>query len=137
YSQPEGPIRIVMVRDVEEVIYEDGQYDTFEKQPDAPAPKTTSYRPEPVKKNPILEGGFFIEGLIGYGQYERRTEYYYYDDFGYYYPIQTTTQYSELAFTIRLGNKWYFGQNEKWRPGLQATWLRLTNFIDTRDAETF
>lgn len=136
HSQPNGPIRIVMVRDVEEIIYEDGQFDKFEKQPDAQAPKTvyTRTETEKVKKDPILQGGFFLEGLIGYANY-RVGSYYYYDNF-------TGTSYiadqsrSELALTIRFGSKWYFGQREKWRPGLQATWLRLGNYIDTRDAET-
>ena len=138
FTQPNGPLRIVAIRDVEEIIYEDGQFDKFEQRPaDTPRPVTSRTPVTREPKDPILKGGFFIEALIGYGGYEVRNEYMLYDYYGNYIGTQEFFErHADLAFTIRLGNKWYFGQNEKWRPGLQATWLRLGNYIDTRNMET-
>lgn len=137
FTQPDGPLRIIRISEVEEIIYEDGQFDKFEQRTSDSGPvSTTASRPPVEEKNPISQGGFFIEALIGYGQYQSREDYVYYDYYGNYYIEPMTERYNEMAFTIRFGNKWYFAQKGKWSPGLQATWLRLGNYIDTRNIET-
>lgn len=132
FSQLEGPIRIAEKYEVSEIIYQNGESEKF----DVPAPVTltTQGRSEPVArppkpiKDPVLGRGFFIEGFIGVTEYTDRSTYNGYDylssDYT-PYSLTTTRRNNYMTIGVRLGNKWYFGKNEKWRPGFQATWLRF------------
>lgn len=141
YTQPEGPIRILETYEISEIVYEDGQWEKFEV--DQPVSITTRPAPTPrivnksEPKDPFFSNGFFIDGLIGYSEFNRMGYYdpYYYDYYA--YSEQTITKVQNLALSFRFGNKWYFGQGEKWRPGLQMTWVRLGIHIDTEYPETF
>lgn len=145
FTQPEGPDRTIAISSLKEIVYEDGQFDDFSKVPEAssppaqPAPINPNSMGRPrVTKDPFLSSGVFIDGLIGFAQLNR-LDYndgsYFVDEFGYYYPsgpVVRKTNYLSLGF--RLGTKWYFGQREQWRPGLQVNWIRLGLYLDPDDA---
>jgi hypothetical protein len=129
FSQLEGPIRIAEKYEVSEIIYQNGDSEKF----DVPVPitKPTQGRNETIKppkpvKDPVLQRGFFIEGLFGISELSRTETYY-----NYIYPGDVYQEYSYLqrdtyfSIGMRIGNKWYFGKNEKWRLGFQASWLRF------------
>ena len=135
FDQPDGPIRNIAKNDVEEIIYSDGSWEKFEKtetpvtQTEEPSRPT---RPTREKKDHILDNGLFIEGMIGMNSiYQKNNNYsYYYDEFGNYIedPIPSRDNYASIS--VRLGNKWYFGSNEKWKPGIQATYLKLGLYLN-------
>lgn len=135
FDQPDGPIRNIAKNDVEEIIYSDGSWEKFEKnettttQTDEPSRPT---RPTREKKDYIVDNGFFIEGMIGMNSiYQKNNNYsYYYDEFGNYIEESVSSRYNYASLSLRLGNKWYFGSNEKWRPGIQATYLKLGLYVN-------
>ncbi len=138
FDQPDGPIRNIAINDVDEIIYNDGSWEKFEKVTVTKPEETSTPRvtEERKKKDFILSNGFFVEGLIGVNLYSERNNYLsYYDPQGNYYPngyetIQSIDESTLTSVSIRLGNKWYFGQREKWRPGLQATYLKLGIYVN-------
>jgi len=146
FTQPEGPDRSISTSSLKEIVYEDGQFDDFSKIPEVsvaptqPAPRQpNSMNRERVVKDPLLSSGVFIDGLIGFAQLNRQDyqqDVYYIDQWGNYIfspgPTSFTTNYLSIGF--RLGTKWYFGENEKWRPGLQVNWIRLGIYLDPDDA---
>lgn len=142
FTQPEGPIRVLQTYEINEIVYEDGQFEKFEAK--QPANGTASPRPTPTPqkevapKDPYFSNGFFFEGLIGFSQVKRESYYgWYYDDFGNSIPSQPqTTIQNNISLNLRFGNKWYFGQREQWRPGVQMTWVRLGIHIDPQYAES-
>jgi len=129
FDQQDGPIRILEKHEVSEIVYENGESEKFNVS--APAPRQSSQnesltRPSKPVKDPILGKGFFIEGFFGISEYTTTASDSYYDnvlDEVNYLTYKTR----DIGATIglRIGNKWYFGKREKWRPGFQATWLRL------------
>lgn len=137
YNQPDGPIRNIAISEVDEIIYEDGTWEKFDKprtEPDRTEREEPS-RPEPphpnVRKNedPILQSGFFFEGILGTAF---REGYYtvdngYWDNYGNW--VTSVTEYRTndvyASLNIRLGTKWYFGSGSKWRPGLQVNFFRF------------
>ncbi len=143
FDQPDGPIRNIAINDVEEIIYNDGSWEKFDKVAET---KTVEVRtPEIVerkKKDFLFGSGIFLEGLIGANDYSESNTYFsYYDDQGNYYPSGfETTQIDRSLMTsigIRFGSKWYFGEREKWRPGLQATYLKLGIYINPNSSIGF
>ncbi|MDC0231070.1 hypothetical protein OAK19_03820 [Aureispira] len=70
----------------------------------------------------LLSNGFFIDAIVGLGSQGYVSSYYY----GY----NTSEIIHETS--LRIGSKWYFGSNNKWRPGIQVAWLRigLVAFLD-------
>lgn len=139
FDQPDGPIRNIAINDVEEIIYNDGSWEKFEKvtvKTEEPREPSAPRIPERKKKDFIFGNGFFVEGLIGANQYSERNNYLsYYDSQGNFYPEghETTQSISRSTLTsigVRFGNKWYFGEREKWRPGLQVTYLKLGIYVN-------
>ena len=61
----------------------------------------------------ITKNGFYVESVIG----------------------TATTDYnsSALGGGIKLGNVWYFGSNETWKPGVKSVWFRGTTYFDESD----
>ena len=130
-DQPDGPIRNISLTEVQLITYADGTKERFvqvesetKKEPE-PRPEVTRREPRytprrgldriKADKDRILEPGMFIDLLIGYANYGDHS--YMSDHFG--------------GVNIKLGNKWYFGKGEKYRPGIQATWIRAGVFSDT------
>lgn len=141
FDQPEGPIRNILINDVQEIIYDDGSWEKFEKvervEPTESNPKSPAQytRKEPEPKDFIFGNGFFLEAIIGVNNYsENDSDVYFYDDEGNYFPYGFETLYTErstlTSIGLRLGNKWYFGKREKWRPGLQATYVKLGLYVN-------
>ncbi len=136
FDQPEGPIRNIAINDVEEIIYNDGSWEKFEKVVETKTEEPSAPRiTERKKKDFILDNGFFVEGIIGVNDYtERNTYYAYYDEQGNYYPdgfeTSETLRSTLTSVGVRFGSKWYFGTREKWRPGLQATYLKLGIYVN-------
>ena len=138
FDQPEGPVRNIEKSDVKEIIYEDGQWDKFDEketkieEEKAEEKKEVSYERE--SEDHIMSNGFFLDGMICYnmanlGELETIN---YYDQNGYYLyseEIIDDRSVNYFGFNVRLGNKWYFGTSETWRPGIQATWARIGVFI--------
>lgn len=142
FTQPEGPTRILQTYEISEIIYEDGQFEKFDVKPPVNGTVTTRPTPAPRKevapKDPYFSNGFFFEGLIGISQVKRENFYGYYEYDQWGNPIYTpqTTSLNNLALSLRFGNKWYFGQREKWRQGVQMTWMRMGIHIDPENAES-
>ncbi len=151
FTQLEGPDRRIEVSMVKEIIYEDGQFETFDK------PKTTESTPQPInikpaapeltpeeelkkklRRDPIMKSGITVEGIFGYGGTERLVYKEYivgYDQWG--YPIYNYGYETEpvryISLSVKLANKWYFNQSDTWRTGLQVNWFRFGLFIDPSD----
>jgi hypothetical protein len=143
FSQPEGPLRTIQVNSVSEIIYEDGQFEKFELKATEPAKeevKITVEKDNSVKEeeeDPIFKNGFFLDAMVGYGFYDRTSYQYYYDPItGYGNDILVKEQVDNIAISLRIGNKWYFGSREKWRPGFQVKWIRLGIYIEPNNPES-
>lgn len=125
FTQPDGPDRNIEIAQVSEIIYDDGQFEKFDK----PAPKPVPTEQKPVKteepeKDYLLDHGFGIDLLLGYSAYNRYTE---------INNIQVPSLMQNMAIGFRMSSKWYFGAGERWRPGLMANWFRLGIHIDPED----
>jgi len=120
-DQPNGPIRNISIIDIKLITYEDGSKERFvavESPKDETAPIRVE-QPDVVRrrgpdriradKDWILGSGIFIEMLPGYANYDNGATF--------------NSNYGGLG--IKFGNKWYFGKNEKYRPGIQVTWIRF------------
>jgi len=143
FTQPEGPDRMISTSSLKEIVYEDGQFDDFSKIEEQSVPTKVApvKNPRESKKenDPLLSSGFFIDGLIGYAELTREdygTGNYIYDPYGNLIYVTQVSKSSYLSLALRLGTKWYFGQREKWRPGLQVNWLRLNMYLDTDNPES-
>lgn len=131
WDQADGPIRNIEISEVKEIIYDDGTWDNFENRKEEAVVKeektTVQTKEEKPKDDPILKNGFFLEGLISYGR-NKVTEESYNDNTG--LPYYQDVSYGNIGIGLRLGSKWYFGGGEKWRPGLQVSWLRFATYIN-------
>lgn len=120
-DQPEGPLRNVAISEVSLISYADGTKERFVlvgENPSAREPEPVNENPQvvkrrgpdriPVDKDRILCSGFWMDFMVGYC--------------GVNY-VSSVSPYGGLG--LRAGNKWYFGNGERYRPGIQATWLRF------------
>ncbi|OFZ07298.1 MAG: hypothetical protein A3D92_05530 [Bacteroidetes bacterium RIFCSPHIGHO2_02_FULL_44_7] len=117
-DQPEGPIRNLDLKTVSLITYQDGtkerfvlvgaEADPMVNRPDV-VPTPPRVRPErvPNNKDRILQSGLFLDYMVGYCSQGGNS------GANYFGP------------SFRVGNKWYFGKSEKYRFGIQATWLRF------------
>ena len=142
FSQLDGPLRNIEIINVKEIQYEDGEVESFVNKTEEieeevireAEPKVELLIEEP--KDPLLSSGFSFHALIGYGQNKRYYQEYYYDPYIFTGPVSSSLQeYITHYVTLNLviGNKWYFGSSEKWRPGLQLNWARIGINIDPDD----
>ena len=138
FDQPDGPLRNIAINDVQEIIYENGTWEKFEKTEKSATEQTSGYQPVPREvaptrkpKDMIFGNGLFIEGMIGMNSI---TQFgytnYYYDEFGNYIQDSGVQKDNYASLNIRLGSKWYFGTREKWRPGLQVTYFKLGLYLN-------
>jgi hypothetical protein len=67
----------------------------------------------------ILENGFFLDGLIQYGSVNRY-------DANSSYPARSL---QAIGIGFRIGNKWYFGNMNTYRPGIAAVWGRINIIV--------
>lgn len=144
WTQQDGPIRNIAISEVKEIIYNDGTWEKFDgdQKPATEEPKEetiTEDRPTREKPDLIMKSGFFLEGILGAGIRQSYFEQYIpnFDpvtgfDLGGTTVIQNRSDVYP-AINLRIGSKFYFGAREKWRPGVQATWLRLGIYIDPED----
>lgn len=134
FDQPDGPIRNIAINDVQEIIYENGTWEKFEKRETTATvtEEKTESRPTKEPKDKIHGNGFFIEGMIGRNSIYQKNNYinYYYDEFGNYIEEPSPSRQNYVSLSVRLGNKWYFGSNEKWRPGIQVTYFKLGLYLN-------
>ena len=123
HNQLEGPIRVIEISEVMDIIYENGTSEKFDLKPVTIPTKPTSVKEriaEPEKDH-IHGNGFFIEGMFGFSS--TTTTVNPYSPGGSYSYEQSL---AEASIQMRLGSKWYFGSIEKkWRPGVQLTFLRI------------
>jgi len=52
-----------------------------------------------------MKSGFYVDTFIGTATTDFKTD-------------------NDLGFGVKLGNVWYFGSNETWRPGVKTVWFR-------------
>jgi len=146
WEQQDGPIRNIAIKDVKEIIYDDGTWDNFEdhkvEEPKETDPIRVDTREKEVEieadgpeNDKVMKSGFFMELLPGVAMRNGEESYTVteYDPItGNYITSQITEQTRDIygAITLRFGSKWYFGAREKWRPGIQATWLRLGIYLN-------
>lgn len=144
WTQQDGPVRNIEISEVNEIIYNDGTWEKFDgaKKPDAEDPKEeprTDERTERKKPDLIMKNGFFLEGILGAGVRQSYQDVYIpnidpntgFDLGGQNVLMRRNDVYPSIS--LRIGSKFYFGAREKWRPGVQATWLRLGIYIDPED----
>lgn len=131
FDQPDGPIRNIAINDVQEIIYENGTWEKFEKKEITVTKEEEYEKPAIKKKDRIINSGLFIDGMIGMNSV---TQFgfgnFYYDDFGNYVQGSGVEKDNYASLNIRLGSKWYFGTREKWRPGLQVTYFKLGLYLN-------
>lgn len=73
------------------------------------SPNYKTEEKEAVNHNSIImKNGFFINGSIGGGTI-------------------SSNPYGNIG--LEFGNKWYFGNNKHYRPGIQVTWVNFNFFI--------
>lgn len=119
FSNQEGPVKIIEVRNVNEIIYEDGQFDTFNKLIESPITKKSNAKYGPLH---IMGSGFGLDLIPGYGAVTR---------FKYAYnpnnPNEPWDRFLSNHFTLsfRISNKFYFDVKPKWRTGIMINWVRL------------
>ena len=144
WSQQDGPVRNIEISEVKEIIYDDGTWEKFDenRKPDSEDPKeepTAEERAPREQPDLIMKNGFFLEGVLGAALRESFYEQYVPNiDPVTGYDLGGTSVYQSRndiypAINLRIGSKFYFGAREKWRPGVQATWLRLGIYIDPDD----
>ena len=152
FSQPEGPNRSIEISLLKEIIYEDGQFDTFETPKTTPTqlnlekskdPLNETSTPEEelkynLRRDPIMKSGLTIEGIFGFASTKQMVYNEYiigYDQWG--NPIYDYSYNFEpvryLSLNVKLANKWYFNQSDTWRTGLQVNWFRFGVLIDPSD----
>jgi hypothetical protein len=134
FDQPDGPLRNIAINDVQEIIYENGTWEKFEKTAKVETTESTEkVQPTRKPKDAIFENGFFLEGMLGMNSIKQTSSYSiysYYDEFGNYIEEKSPARESYASLSIRIGNKWYFGSREKWRPGIQLTYFKLGLYLN-------
>ena len=149
FEQDDGPIRNINISDVDEIIYENGEWEKFE-QNENKASNTNSprniFQNNTRKEFSFFKQGLYIDGLIGGGIGSTQDIFmdytYVYDPAtgnSIYVPYENTIT-SEYAFTtigFRIGHKWYFGENSKYKPGFQIQWAKIATIIDPWDYNTY
>jgi len=69
------------------------------------------------EESKIIKNGFYVDTFIGTAT----------TDF---------TSNNDLGFGVKLGNVWYFGSNEVWRPGVKTVWFRGSAYFGDFSAIT-
>lgn len=128
YDQEDGPLRSIKISDIVSIKYEDGEIEKF-----ASENETKLEKDKRKKKDVLTESGIFLDFLIGYGSRNLTVDFYDFQQGTFTY---STIQLNYLNLSLQFGNKWYFGQREKWRPGLQVTWVRYNISIEPQDLQT-
>jgi hypothetical protein len=155
FSQPNGPDRVIEISKVKEIIYADGQFEKFDTPKPAETVETTPAQTQPVREIPlptpeedlrstlrrdrIMKSGLTVEGIFGassitYYELQQITTIIGYDQFG--NPIygidyeEVPSTITHVSLNVKLANKWYFNQSQKWRTGLQVNWFRFGINID-------
>lgn len=142
WDQPDGPVRNIEISQVKEIIYDNGTWETFDEPREEDKTETKEEAPmRPTSKessknqDPLFKNGIFIDGVIGVG-IRNYSEYVYtpnidpntgFDNGGTSQYVRNSQMHAMLS--VRLGSKWYFGQREMWKPGLQTTWFRFGTYI--------
>lgn len=77
-------------------------------------------------QNENIKNGLFADVLIGKSSFNFNN-------------LNSAYSRSMFSMNARVGSKWYFGSNEKYRPGIQMTWLRtgFSTHIDNGNSFTF
>ena len=128
FDQKDGPVRNVPIADVKEILYEDGTKDVFTLEK---SKNQNDNKRDVNESNNIFNSGIFLDLQIGYAANQR--DGHYYNSNGQLESL--SPEY--LMLTLQFGNKWFFGKNEKWRPGIQATWIRYGISIKPDEFSTF
>lgn len=74
-----------------------------------------------IRTNKVLKSGFFVEGLIT-GISTKIPSFKYYKGFS------RARRATGAGFGFRFGNRFYFGNNTKYRPGMNLNYLRFQIF---------
>lgn len=138
FEQEDGPVRNILISEVSEIIYNNGDWEKFkEEEIVEEVEEETSSRPAPVRrgKDPFFDNGLYLDLMFSGGTaIESNTSFAYYDEFGNYYPNGIDYTYEDEnsigGINFRIGNKWYFGNGEKYRPGLQVQWMRVGIYLN-------
>lgn len=157
WDQQDGPLRNIAIKDVKEIVYNDGTWDNFEnveieeeKNPEErsndrrpPGPPRPPHAPRPkMSEDPLIESGFFIDFLPGFAitnYSDVYTDVVYNPNTGTYSEVKTKYGNTEsyFKFGLRLGTKWYFGASETYRLGLQANWVEFSLMFPPNFPEDF
>ena len=138
HEQDDGPIRNINIYDVDEIIYENGEWEKFE-QNEKEASNTNSsrniFRNNRRKEFSFFKKGLYIDGLIGggIGSTPKVLDYLYDPLTGNYLPVEGSDEYTFTTIGFRIGHKWYFGENTKYKPGFQIQWAKIATIIDFSD----
>ena len=72
-----------------------------------------------LEEDKIAKNGFFIDGMLGVNllrEYENVQSI--------FTPVHNNLSLNLIQFGMKVGNKWYFRNDKKYKPGLQMTWLK-------------
>lgn len=129
------PLRSIRISSINRIIYANGSIEDF-------GSSTYDSRGREVKKrDPIFKSGFYLDGLIGAtSAYRSQPELVTISDGS--GGLITVAQESFRMRTFfshgfRLGNKWYFGKNERRRFGINATWFRVAALMNADSGELY
>lgn len=138
-EQPQGPLRSLETYEVKEILYENGTKETFNAKPplylsDSNG-KIENNQNKAIPKYSRLDmmgSGFAFDFLIGLSQFKRKVYNYSINDFGNYIYTDDKNLVSN-SFTIgaRISNKFYFDATNKWRTGIQISYLRFNMTFGT------
>lgn len=62
-----------------------------------------------AQENKLTKNGFYVESILGTAKFENLD------------PM--------FGGGLKLGNVWYFGSNDVWKPGVKTVWLRATTYF--------
>ncbi|MCH2230847.1 MAG: hypothetical protein MK105_10925 [Crocinitomicaceae bacterium] len=137
FEQEEGPLRNINISEVAEIIYDNGDWEKFKEEEIKEEQVIITSRPRRLSRSgrdPLFDNGMYLDLMFGYTDVSRVNTYtneIWYDEFGNLLPepiIQVTQNnqvYATPSMNFRIGHKWYFGQNERYRPGLQVQWMKF------------
>jgi len=107
FSQLDGPIRALLISSIAKIIYADGTEEFFSKKKISP-------------KDFLFKNGFYIDYSVGIAQnISKNVAFVGLPPYNYY------SRPNFISTNIKLGNKWYFGNKPRWRPGIQFQYIRF------------
>lgn len=112
--------RIIDQINVSHIKYHDGTVDFFRSTSREKAHEVDIKR----SKNNLFKSGFSISLQPGY---------FYFRKFDSKYMSPSSVKFHVVGLSVKLENRWFYGQNSKFRNGLQLTWVETAGYISDKN----